>query len=423
MKKIQIFVSSTHDDLIKERQSMVEGILNAGHIPAGMELFGGPDSIIKTIQKWINDSDMFILLLGGRYGSIYEDEGISYTEWEYQYAKKINKPVCVIVLSEKMLLQNAENMGKKNIFEEKYKKKYEKFKSSIMKKDICIEVSTLDGIISAVQTHINSTFNNPDYDLVGWVRGDSVIQNWKKVSPKVLEDTYFKVLENYVSKLYNNFDTQDFSRKIGKNFLSKLNFDGILDTFHRIVQFHKVDNGMIKVVIEDELEYSYLVPEHRGFGKLFQATKQQADTYKVEKLLIRNEEYTSQFKLMKQENANRGQFKYSVQSIKSIQMGDDFPVNIFYRASYECPAENFFQAYRLSYPCRNFAVEMYLEDELVDEYSILVSTNATLSKDYADSFKANEIKNFGVCRIKLQEWALPSDGYTATLKKRTENNH
>ena len=38
-KKLQVFVSSTYTDLIEERQAAVEAILDAGHIPAGMELF------------------------------------------------------------------------------------------------------------------------------------------------------------------------------------------------------------------------------------------------------------------------------------------------------------------------------------------------------------------------------------------------
>lgn len=38
MKKMQIFVSSTYEDLKDERQKMVEAILDAGHIPAGMEI-------------------------------------------------------------------------------------------------------------------------------------------------------------------------------------------------------------------------------------------------------------------------------------------------------------------------------------------------------------------------------------------------
>ncbi len=38
-KKLQVFVSSTYRDLIDERQAAVQAILDAGHIPAGMELF------------------------------------------------------------------------------------------------------------------------------------------------------------------------------------------------------------------------------------------------------------------------------------------------------------------------------------------------------------------------------------------------
>jgi Domain of unknown function (DUF4062) len=43
MKKLQVFVSSTYNDLLAERQAVVEAILMAGHIPAGMELFAAGD--------------------------------------------------------------------------------------------------------------------------------------------------------------------------------------------------------------------------------------------------------------------------------------------------------------------------------------------------------------------------------------------
>lgn len=70
-KKLQVFVSSTYTDLIEERQAAVEAILDAGHIPAGMELFkAGNESQLKTIYKWIDQSDVYMLILGGRYGSI-----------------------------------------------------------------------------------------------------------------------------------------------------------------------------------------------------------------------------------------------------------------------------------------------------------------------------------------------------------------
>ena len=69
-KKLQVFVSSTYKDMLEERQAAVEAILTAGHIPAGMELFAaGDESQFQAIRTWIDESDVFLLLLGGRYGS------------------------------------------------------------------------------------------------------------------------------------------------------------------------------------------------------------------------------------------------------------------------------------------------------------------------------------------------------------------
>ncbi|MCB0521514.1 MAG: DUF4062 domain-containing protein [Saprospiraceae bacterium] len=58
-KKLQVFVSSTYMDLVKERQVAVEAILQAGHIPAGMELFAaGDEEQWDVIKKWIKESDV-----------------------------------------------------------------------------------------------------------------------------------------------------------------------------------------------------------------------------------------------------------------------------------------------------------------------------------------------------------------------------
>ena len=50
-KKLQVFISSTYKDLIDERQAAVEAVLNAGHIPAGMELFKAGDQTQKDIIR------------------------------------------------------------------------------------------------------------------------------------------------------------------------------------------------------------------------------------------------------------------------------------------------------------------------------------------------------------------------------------
>jgi hypothetical protein len=89
MKKLQVFISSTYIDLEGERQAAVEAILDSGNIPAGMELFkAGNETQLKTIERWIDESDVYLLILGGRYGSIEEKSDKSYTRLEYEYAVK-----------------------------------------------------------------------------------------------------------------------------------------------------------------------------------------------------------------------------------------------------------------------------------------------------------------------------------------------
>ena len=75
-RRLQVFVSSTYLDLKHERQAAVTAILESGHIPAGMELFSaGSDEQIKVIQQWIDDSDIFLLIMGKRYGSVARRPG------------------------------------------------------------------------------------------------------------------------------------------------------------------------------------------------------------------------------------------------------------------------------------------------------------------------------------------------------------
>lgn len=66
-------------------------------MPAGMELFPASDDDKWTlIQRVIDDSDYYIVVVGGRYGSL-DAAGISYTEREYDYAVASGKPVMAFV--------------------------------------------------------------------------------------------------------------------------------------------------------------------------------------------------------------------------------------------------------------------------------------------------------------------------------------
>ena len=105
-KRYQVFISSTFSDLKEERKNVIQTLLEMDCIPAGMELFPAPDEEQwEFIKKIIDDCDYYMLIIGGRYGSLTKD-GISYTEKEFDYAKEKNSiiPLGAIVFAFIVLL-------------------------------------------------------------------------------------------------------------------------------------------------------------------------------------------------------------------------------------------------------------------------------------------------------------------------------
>lgn len=169
-KKYQIFVSSTFTDLIAERQSAVEAILKAGHIPAGMELFTSSNkSQWEVIKRWINESDIYMLILGGRYGSIEPESGKSYTQLEYEYAQEIDKPLFAVVMT-----NEAKKELKATQIETENPEKLEEFRKTVLDFMSAFFTDTKD-IKLAIHESLNDIIR--DNQLVGWVRGNSQNEN------------------------------------------------------------------------------------------------------------------------------------------------------------------------------------------------------------------------------------------------------
>jgi hypothetical protein len=172
MKKLQIFVSSTYTDLLDERQAAVEAILDAGHIPAGMELFKPEDkSQLETIKRWIKNSDAFMLILGGRYGSIEEKSNKSYTEIEYRFALKHKIPAFALVINEKGLKNKIKILKRKNSIESINPDKYREFKKFVESKTC----RYFDGC-EVIKSHFFAKIRDieQEKDLIGWIRANEI---------------------------------------------------------------------------------------------------------------------------------------------------------------------------------------------------------------------------------------------------------
>jgi hypothetical protein len=136
-RKLQVFISSTYDDMLEERKNAVEAILQSNHIPTGMELFtSGDDSQIEIIKRWIDDADVFLLILGGRYGSIEKKTKKSFVQLEYEYAVEQKKQIFTIVLNDQEGFDKKKKLLGADALEQVYSDQYNEFRRLITEQKI-----------------------------------------------------------------------------------------------------------------------------------------------------------------------------------------------------------------------------------------------------------------------------------------------
>ena len=166
-KRYQVFISSTFRDLIEERQGVLRVVLELDHMPAGMELFPAVDDTAwQLISDVIDASDYYVLIVGGRYGSL-DDTGIGYTEKEYDYAVSKKKPVIAL------LHKNPDNLPReKTETDESTWKKLKQFREKVEKRHTCVYWTSAEELKAKVIVALTAAVKR--HPGVGWVRADQV---------------------------------------------------------------------------------------------------------------------------------------------------------------------------------------------------------------------------------------------------------
>ena len=202
-KRLQVFISSTYKDLIEERQAAVQAILSAGHIPAGMELFAaGDQSQMSVIKAWIDQSDVYLLILGGSYGSIEPISSKSYTHLEYEYALSIGKPLFSVVITDEALEGKIKNEGSK-VLETQNQSQYREFKKVVLTKMVRFWSDSKDIKLAIFETI--SEFVRRD-DLIGWVPGNFQVDTSKMALELARLGKANAILEDENQKLKRNIN-------------------------------------------------------------------------------------------------------------------------------------------------------------------------------------------------------------------------
>lgn len=172
-RKFSIFISSTYEDLKEERQALVGVALENNFIPVGMEQFhAAPTSQWNVITKMIDECDFYLLVIGGRYGSIDEEAGISYTEKEYNYAKDKGLPVLVLIKEPSAIVESEKDAG-----EDKYDKmqRLDKFRERVKNDKNTVDFFTdLNNLMYKASSTFSKAINYAD-DNAGWVRYRDIV--------------------------------------------------------------------------------------------------------------------------------------------------------------------------------------------------------------------------------------------------------
>ncbi len=219
-KRFQVFISSTFYDLKEERKAIIESLLNAKYIPAGMETFSASsDEQFNYIKKIIDDCDYYILILKTNYGSISSSTGISYTEMEYNYAMSKKMPILAFVYDqlENIELSNREKKNRALFFE---------FRDRILSTNrLCkMWTSSLELIPSVMESLNEEVQSNPQ---IGWIRPDFyeqyyLIEEIYKLREKKEEIEKIIDVLNIRKGASSNFDKID-----NKLFVHGIRFDPI----------------------------------------------------------------------------------------------------------------------------------------------------------------------------------------------------
>lgn len=186
-KKYQVFISSTYEDLKKERAAVTQCLLDNNCIPVGMEQFPASNmSQMEYIKKMLDDCDYYILIIGGRYGSL-DDDGIGYTEKEYNYAIQKGIPVMAFVNLHPEKLPN-EKCEHANI------EKFKAFRDRVWNaKKLVKGYSDIGDLKANVVTAVNAAIR--EYPGIGWVRGDSISIAVDNSSAREFEELHAKIEE------------------------------------------------------------------------------------------------------------------------------------------------------------------------------------------------------------------------------------
>lgn len=413
-KKYQVFISSTYEDLKAERQKVVATILKSYHIPIGMEMFSADDAEQwKIIQNTIRQSDYYVLILKHRYGSLTQD-GISFTEKEYEYARKIGIPILPFVISNTAPVTAS-------FFETDpvKREKLEKFKKKVLDESgkMCDFWSNEDELCTLLNLALQKQYDSNKRS--GWIRQVDAIGALDTVAGYNME-----TLRSFQERLNDAFTKEHGSIYGSKDFLDfhqdklyqQIKKQTYMDLFERqvIITPSKKDPYLGTITTTTQIDFINVQEGIRYYGASPRfMTKEQAESYKHIEFSINDKDCTKEIRTEITVPNEQRQFPYLVKNEYPLTY-DKPNIRVVHQTEYDIDLRDFFQSFQIVFPCKTFLTTLLIKDNFDKRFSILSTTYSSYNVHIADGY-TREYRTGDIDTIRISRWSLPGSGYAFRL--------
>lgn len=285
-KRYQVFVSSTYADLKDERHKVIQTLMELDCIPAGMELFPATDEDqFEFIKRIIDDCDYYLLIIGGRYGSITA-QGISYTEQEYEYA--LEHGLKVIALLHENPDQIPAGKSEKN---PDLCIRLQSFRDKVATGRIVKFWPNAEALPGIVALSLPKTIKM--FPAIGWVRADRVSNEELLVEINELRKQnaeLSKALSEIKPSIFTGSEEEDFIYIYEKmNRLESIKVEithGIFSRYETINKEYFINVGSLIPFIgtSDNHEYSWYLISNLIFDKIRSMTTYNVKNFEIEEI-------------------------------------------------------------------------------------------------------------------------------------------
>lgn len=240
-KRYQVFVSSTYTDLVEERTEIMQALLELDCMPAGMELFpAANEQQWNWIKKVIDESDYYLVVIGGRYGTVSEATGMSYTEMEYRYAIETGKPIIAFLHDAPSKIESGKSESSPQA-----RKKLEQFRK-LAEQRLCKYWANAVDLGAKVSRSLTQLIKHQP--APGWIRADQIPQDH---SQEVL------TLKKQIEELQERLRQVGLEEPIGVKDLSKGQDIFTVDFSFEAKKPKLGKNGVTYWIKGDEVDHSF----------------------------------------------------------------------------------------------------------------------------------------------------------------------